>query len=55
MKLLDKKKHLNAGLRQIGLVLFGGGVFHGVESGGLGATAILCASGLACYLLGCEE
>jgi len=50
-----KRKHLSAGLRNIGLVLFGGGVFHGVESGELPAAAILCASGVVCYIIGCEE
>jgi len=36
-------------------VLFGGGVFHGVESGELLAAAMLCVSGLVCYIIGCEE
>jgi len=50
-----KRKHLSAGLRNIGLVLFGGGVFHGVESGEFSAPVILCVFGLVCYIGGCEE
>ena len=50
-----KRKHLSSGLRNVGLVLFGGGVFHGVENGELLAAAILCGAGLVCCIMGCEE
>lgn len=55
MNLLKKRKHINVGLRQIGIVLFAGGVFHGIETGEIVATVVLCLTGPAIYLLGCEE
>ena len=42
MNLLKKLEQINAGLHKIGVILFGGGVFHGIETGAIVTTVLSC-------------
>ena len=54
-ELARKKKHTNVGLRQLGIVLFGGVVFPGIDNVTIAATVVLCLTCPVIYRFGCEE